>query len=221
MRRIRAKIMSPGLQLFVKHYFKKSRPYSYKGLKFKVFPTVFFPHFTMSTKMLIDFLEQKNLNGKSLLELGCGTGMISVFSAKNGARVMATDINPTAIENVKFNAERNETKVEAIESNLFDKITDQKFDYIIINPPYYPKAPSNIAENAWYCGEEFEYFKKLFPSLNTYFDENSTVLMILSEDCELSKIQEIAAENALLFSIETKKKKWGEWTYIYSISRHS
>jgi release factor glutamine methyltransferase len=119
MRRIPAKIISPALQLFIKQYFKKPRSYRYKSIKGKVNPGVFFPHFTISTKMLLDFLETKQLKGKTFLELGCGTGFVSVLAAKNGAIVTATDINPAAVENVIENANRNDVRIDARLSDLF------------------------------------------------------------------------------------------------------
>lgn len=210
-------ILSPVLQRFAKYYFSKPRPFNYKGIKGTVLPDVFYPIFTISTKLLMDFIEQFDLKGKSFLELGCGTGMISTLAAKRGAIVIASDINPAAIENVELNAENNGVNLQPILSDLFEKILPQFFDYIIINPPYYPKDPLNKAEEAWYCGNDFEYFKKLFDQLGTYFNKNSQVYMILSEDCKLEKIKSLAAEKHLNFELVSQKKKQGEENYIFRI----
>lgn len=219
MRRIPAKIISPALQFYIKHYFKKSRPYRFKNIKGVVHPGVFFPQFTISTKMLLQFLEEKDLAGKTFLELGCGTGLVSVLAAQRGARVTSSDINSAAIENATDNAERNSVKIETILSDLFTEIPTQIFDIIIINPPYYPKAPKSRAEEAWFCGVDFEYFEKLFPSLPSYFNAKSEVFMILSEDCDLDRIKTIAAKNKLEFLTVLEKKKWGEISFIYRIAQ--
>ncbi|NOQ71743.1 MAG: methyltransferase [Crocinitomix sp.] len=217
MRRIPAKIISPALQIYVKHYFKKPRPYRYKGIKGIVHPGVFFPQFTISTKMLLQFLEVKELKGQQFLELGCGTGLVSVMAAQRGANVTASDINPAAIENAKDNAKRNAVKIQTILSDLFTEIPTQIFDTVIINPPYYPKDPKNRAEEAWFCGSAFEYFEKLFPALPQYFNADSEVFMILSEDCEFERIKAIAAKSQLTFSTVLQKKKWGEVSFIYRL----
>ena len=51
---------------------------------------------------------------------------------------------------------------------MFDKIEKVNFDYIVINPPYFPKNPKSEKEFAWFCGSDFEYFKKLFSQLKDY-----------------------------------------------------
>jgi predicted nicotinamide N-methyase len=45
--------------------------------------------------------------GKNLLELGCGLGLPSLVAARAGFTVTATDYEETALEGVRYNAERN------------------------------------------------------------------------------------------------------------------
>ncbi len=217
MKWFRKRIISPILQRFVRFYFKKERKFRYGSIKAVVLPGVFFPHFTLSTRFLMSFLEPQDLNGMSFLELGCGTGVISALAAKKGAKVLATDINPKALENAKRNADLNQVKLETIHSDLFKQIPSQQFDFIVINPPYYPKQPNNDAEKAWFCGENFEYFEKLFSTLKPYVQVDSKVLMVLSEDCELAKIQSIAQRNDFKFLKKVEKKIRGERNYIFQI----
>lgn len=218
MRKVIIKIIHPFLKVFVKYYFTKPRQYNYKNIKGVVNPQVFHPQFTISTKVLLNFLSQENFSHKTLLELGCGSGIISTFAAKNGAaKVIASDINPLAIKNAIINAAGNGVTIETIHSDLFQKIPQQTFDYIIINPPYYPKTPANDKEKAWYCGKEFEYFKALFTTITPYFKEDSKVIMILSEDCQIETIQKIAAANKITFSTILETKKWGEKNYLFRL----
>jgi len=74
----------------------------------------------------------------TVLEVGCGTGLISIHLSKSGAKVTAVDVNPKAVEATKFNAERNNTIIEVIESNIFDNLSGRKFHTIVCNPPYLP-----------------------------------------------------------------------------------
>ena len=111
---------------------------------------------------------------------------------------------------------KNALPVQIINSNLFDKLHEKHFDYIIINPPYYPKAPKNDKQHAWFCGENFEYFEKLFEQLPSYI-EHSEVLMILSEDCDLEKISTIAQQYDLKFKKVLEKKVMTETNYIYKV----
>lgn len=211
------RLISPGLKIYVKYYFKKPRSWQYKGLNLTILPSVFFPHFTHSTKMLMDFVEEQDLIGSTFLELGCGTGAVSTLAAKKGAEVTASDINPSAVKNADLNAKANGVQLHAVKSDLFDKIAPHLFDCIMINPPYYPKKPQNDAEYAWFCGEDFDYFKRCFAQLHSYMHHNSFVYMILSEDCDLVKIQSLAKEMNLSFHLVKSKKKWGELTVIYQL----
>ena len=219
LRNLVIKIIARPVQYWAKWYFKKPRTYNYKQIRGTVLPGVFYPHFTISTKLLLHFLELKNLEGKSFLELGCGTGLISVLAAQKGALVTSSDINPKAIENVRLNALNNQVELRAIESNLFEKLQGEQFDFIIINPPYYPKEAKSRAEEAWFCGPKFEYFHKLFSGLGNHILSSSKVYMILSEDCQLEKIQAIAKQNNFIFKLELQTKKWGEKNYIFSINK--
>lgn len=83
--------------------------------------------------------------GKSVLEIGTGSGIISVYAAKLGAiRVVATDINESAIESATRNAEKfgvasvvEPRLVPATDISAYSVIgPDETFDVIISNPPY-------------------------------------------------------------------------------------
>lgn len=56
------------------------------------------------------------------------------------AKIYATDISKDALEIAKQNAKLNGVlnNIEFIESNLFDKLRNMKFDIIVSNPPYIP-----------------------------------------------------------------------------------
>lgn len=70
------------------------------------------------------------IEGKKVLDLGCGIGPLSVYYAKNGAKsVTAADVYDKHVHYTQLNAERNGVDVEVIESDLFENI-DDKFDII-------------------------------------------------------------------------------------------
>ena len=210
------KIFDPILKWFFQRYYSKPRKYRYQNIEVIVYPEVFPPHFTISTKLLLDYINSIDLKGKKVLELGCGSGIISLLAASKGALVTASDINKTALEALEKASIKNTLPVQIINSNLFDKLHEKHFDYIIINPPYYPKAPKNDKQHAWFCGENFEYFEKLFEQLPSYI-EHSEVLMILSEDCDLEKISTIAQQYDLKFKKVLEKKVMTEINYIYKV----
>lgn len=218
MRNFLKKITHPFLRLGLKIYYFKPRKFFYEGICIKVHPDVFPPHLTLSTTILMDFIKEKKLTNKSFLELGCGSGIISLFAAKKGAKVTATDINLTALAFLTDNAKKNNLELEVIASDLFQSLPNRTFDCIVINPPYYPKTPKNVKEKAWFCGEAFEYFEQLFPQLKNYISVANEILMILSEDCEIEKIKAIASKSGIAFTMIGEKKVVGEKNYIFRLT---
>lgn len=91
-------------------YLSRQRNYRYANIKAVIYRGVFHPGFFFSTKALINFLETMELKDKNLLELGCGSGLISIVAARNGANVTASDINPATIECAQLNGQKNGVK---------------------------------------------------------------------------------------------------------------
>ncbi len=211
--------IAPILKKLAKVYTRKEREYSYNNISVKVLPGVFHPGLFISTKVLLNFVNTLKFEGKSFLELGAGTGIISILAAKKGAAVFASDISGKAVQNIELNATKNNVQINIFTSDLFKNIPYMQFDYIIINPPYYSRDPGEEEEYAWFCGSNFEYFKSLFNSLSNYIGKDSKVFMILSEVCDIQKIKSIGMENEFAWKIKMKKQFWGEKNYIFEIKK--
>lgn len=72
-----------------------------------VLPGVFFPN--EAERMVLPFMKENaaRFDGASVFEIGTGTGMISLYAAKLGAKsVVATDISEHALVNARENAKR-------------------------------------------------------------------------------------------------------------------
>ena len=85
----------------------------------------------------------KNNNLTKILDLCTGSGAIAVSLAKyiENSEITAIDISPKAIRVGKLNAKNNnvENQITFIESNLFERISQEKYDIIVSNPPYIKK----------------------------------------------------------------------------------
>jgi len=219
IRNILKRLTKPILKTWLQFYYRKPRKFTYEDIEVLVHPDVFPPQLTLSTKILLDFIAEIDLQNKSFLELGCGCGMISLLASKKGAVVTASDINKIALEYLEKASEENKLKVTCIASNLFENFQNKTFDYIIINPPYYPNDPKSIKENAWFCGENFEYFEALFNQLPVYLTSHNNTYMILSEDCDIDRITTIASHNKIVFESVFSIKKMGENNTVYAIKQ--
>jgi len=95
-----------------------------------------------------------DVRGKTVLDLGCGSGPIALAAALKGAReVFAVDVMPEACEAVERNAVINGVaeKVTSLYGNLFEPLNGKRFDVIIDDvsgmaeevsriSPWYPKS---------------------------------------------------------------------------------
>lgn len=203
----------------VSWYIRKPRPYSYEGIRIIVQPGVFHPAFFFSTRILLRFLHgmKQQLPGRRFLELGAGSGIISLYAARLGAAVTASDISLTAVSALRENAVRNGIELNILHSDLFGAFPEGDYDVILINPPYYKKNPATEAEHAWYCGEQLDYFRRLFAQLPARMHHGTLAFMILSDDCDLEGIRSLAGSNGFRMDVaETRKVAW-EKNFIFRI----
>ena len=195
MKKFVQRLVHPFYKRYHFWYHRKPRKYTFKEVYTIVYPGVFSPKNTVSTKVFLDYIHTLDLSQKSVLELGCGSGIIAIQSASQRAVVTASDIHPKAVESVQQIALAQGLKVQGVLSNLFENIARDTFDYIFINPPYYPRKPHNLEENAWFCGENHDFFEKLFLELNKVPIQKTSVLMILSDACDMVVITKLAKAN--------------------------
>lgn len=73
----------------------------------------------------------------NVLDLGCGYGAIglSVCKAYPACKVTLADVNERAVALAKANAQTNGLQVQTLVSDGFTALMDQRFDFILLNPP--------------------------------------------------------------------------------------
>jgi release factor glutamine methyltransferase len=216
LKHIVARTYKPWLE----KYLTRTRIYRHAGIRLEIPPQVFHPGFFFSTRLLLQYISAWPLGGKTFLELGAGSGLISIYAARKGASVTATDINPVAIDYLASNSEQNNTRLEIICSDLFRNIVPRQFDVIAINPPYYKKKPQTLIDHAWLCGEKGEYFSGLFSQLPAYIHANSEVVMILCDGCDIQMIEEMATRQHFRMVCLQTKQNLLEKNFIYKIERN-
>ena len=97
------------------------------------------------------FLLAENLEireGQSVLEIGTGSGLVSMYASLLTDDVTATDINYNALELAEKNFKLNNINTIKLEfGDLFEPVKDKKFDVILFNTPYLPTDSDDIIDD--------------------------------------------------------------------------
>ncbi|MBJ9686904.1 50S ribosomal protein L11 methyltransferase [Burkholderia vietnamiensis] len=84
-----------------------------------------------TTRLCMEWLEQTVKPGQSVLDYGCGSGILAILARKCGADpVIGIDIDPQAVESARQNSERNHADVTY---GLPDACPDGEFDIVVAN----------------------------------------------------------------------------------------
>lgn len=84
-----------------------------------------------TTRLCMEWLEQHAPRGRSVLDYGCGSGILAIVAKKLGAsQVDGVDIDPQAISSAEFNATRNQCEIDFF---LPDTITTATYGVVVAN----------------------------------------------------------------------------------------
>ena len=84
-----------------------------------------------TTQLCLQWLEHHVTTGQTVIDYGCGSGILAIAAAKFGAgNVVAIDIDEDALESTQYNAKRNKAKVEVI--SAVDNV-NAKADIVVAN----------------------------------------------------------------------------------------
>ncbi len=141
-------IALPSQKRYLKKVKSLTRPYKVValGVSLTILPKVYAP----GDDSLLMAKKMKIKKGDIVLDLCSGSGIVAIAAAKTARKVIASDINPQAVRNIKINVEKLKLKnVEVIQSDLFQKIRGG-FDVITINPPYSDRQAKDRVERMFW-----------------------------------------------------------------------
>lgn len=154
----------------------------YKDTLYQIHPQVYQP--AEDTYLLADNLQVNRMS--RVLEIGTGTGIIAIIAAKRASKVIATDINPHAIDCAVKNIITNKTyNVELRKGNLFEPVEGEKFDLILFNTPYLPSSTDEKSDDeldaAWNGGlDGREVIDRFLEEVTDYLNPDGKVQMVQS-----------------------------------------
>jgi ribosomal protein L11 methyltransferase len=89
-----------------------------------------------TTRLCMEWLEAHPAPGKTVLDYGCGSGILAMVAKKLGAgEVCGVDIDPQAIESARDNAARNQCRIDYFLPDSFAQSAHatERFDIVVAN----------------------------------------------------------------------------------------
>ena len=157
------------------------------------------------SELMAKEIEKLNLKGKKALEIGCGSGLLSIIMAKKDAIVTSVDIDEKAAGASRKNAENNGVSLDCTVSDLFENVTG-KFDLIVFNPPYLP-TDDDESDNTYSGGlsgrETIERFMK---DVKRHLNPGGYVLLLISSLTGEKEVMNLMKSKGMTAEIIAREK---------------
>lgn len=146
----------------------------------------------------------------SVLDMGTGSGVLAIAMAsiRRVERVVAVDIDRDAVEVARKRVEDSGVsgRIEFLVGDLFEGLDDERFDWIIFNPPYLPSEGA-ADEVSWSGGEiGREVIMRFLGGAREHLNPSGAILMVYSsqtglelENVERDYVVEVLEEMPLFF----------------------
>ena len=173
----------------------------YQGLIIEIEPKMSFgTGHHQTTFLMCEEITSLSLDGKKVLDMGSGTGVLAILAEKCGAKeILAIDIESWSVENCEENTKRNKCS----------KIISKLGDIIDINGHYFDVIIANINKNVLLAH---------LPSYSKCLNTNGILLLSGFFETDAEDLISAAFEENLV--LHSKKIKDG-WAMLYFLSQES
>ena len=170
---------------------------------------------------VMNILQNIKAENIQILDMCTGSGAIAIALAKNVEKciVDAVDISSGALEVVRKNVVKNqvEDKINIINSDLFSKVPNKKYNLIVSNPPYIER---NVIENldkqvqkepiiALDGGEDgLDFYKKIINEASSYLESNGYLCFEIGYN-QKNEVQNLLSNSGKYQDIYCKKDLCG------------
>lgn len=197
------------------------------GCNIEINEDVLIPRFETEylVEKTLNYLKKLNINNPLILEIGTGSGCISIALKKNiDCNIKAIDISAKALDVAKENAALNKVKINFLNASIETYEDEEKYDLIISNPPYVPynslvdEKIKYEPKDAIYAKDDGLYFYKIILEKLSHNLKNNYLIAFEIGDKEGDRIKEFANKylpNAY-FKLEKDYNNYERYVFISS-----
>jgi release factor glutamine methyltransferase len=191
------------------------------GFRLRVRPTVFHPRFFLSSEYFAKFIDGLDLRGKSVADVGTGSGILAVAAARAGAAsVLALDINPNAVLSARENAQANGfgDRVTATCMDLLAEVPPHPlFDVILSSPPKHAGEPRDLADRGWHAGPQYCNVAGLFNQARERLKPDGCLYVMVASDSDLDLFGRLINEAGFRFRLVVERSFYIESMLLYEL----
>ncbi|KAJ3182614.1 HemK methyltransferase member 2 [Geranomyces variabilis] len=184
------------------------------------------------TFLFLDTLQKEreyinNLDPVICLEIGSGSGCVSVFLASllapYHALFLTTDINPAANRATLQTATANRIAIDALRADLLPALRS-RIDALLFNPPYVPTPSAEVGSHsivaAWAGGiDGREVIDRLLPLVSDALSERGVFYMVVVNENRPEELREVMNGFAFDMEVVMGKRAGNERLKILRLSR--
>lgn len=198
------------------------------GYLLKVNPSVLIPRFETEglVEKTIDYIKKMDFYNASVLDIGTGSGCISIAIKKEipTLEITAIDKSKLAIRTAKINGKLNKVDINFISKDLFKFNLINNYDVIVSNPPYITPG-DKVSEaikfepyNAIYVeGNPLKYYEEIFKIGLKVLNKKFLIALEIDED-QGNNLKKLAKKYYPKTKIIVDKDLAGKDRYMFIIN---
>lgn len=200
---------------------------NFYGYNINVNKNVLIPRFETETlvEKTIEYIKKLKLENGSLIDLGTGSGCISIVLKKEleTLNITGLDISNKALKLARKNAKNNKADINFIKENIFKFKPVNKYDILISNPPYITEDDEispNIKyepKKAIFTNDGLKYYRHIMSTCSNYLNKKNLIVFEIG-DKQGKDLKKLAKDFFPKAKIKLERDLSGRDRYLFIIN---
>lgn len=200
---------------------------NFYGYNINVNKNVLIPRFETETlvEKTIEYIKKLKLENGSLIDLGTGSGCISIILKKEleTLNITGLDISNKALKLARKNAKNNKADINFIKENIFKFKPVNKYDILISNPPYITEDDEispNIKyepKKAIFTNDGLKYYRHIMSTCSNYLNKKNLIAFEIG-DKQGKDLKKLAKDFFPKAKIKLERDLSGRDRYLFIIN---